>query len=77
MMAPVELSLTPSLYEDVYQRLPHLIYPSLSARATLRDSRSADHFEADRQLPSGVHFTPNKEQNKRTDNRYDETCGVI
>jgi hypothetical protein len=30
-----------------------------------------------RQLPSGVHFAPNKEQNKRTDNRHDETGGVI
>jgi hypothetical protein len=48
-----------------------------SARARLRVSRSADHFEADRQPPSGVHFAPNKEQNKRTDNRHDETVGVI
>jgi hypothetical protein len=69
----VKLSLTPSLFEDVFWRLRHLIYPSLSARARLRVSRSADHFEADRQLPSGVHFAPNKEQNKRTDNRHDET----
>jgi hypothetical protein len=29
------------------------------------------------QLPSGVHFAPNKEQTKRTDNRHDETGGVI
>src|SRR4030095_4448773 len=73
----VELSLTPSLCEDVFWRLPHLIYPSLSARSRLRVSRSADHFEADRRLPSRVHFAPNKEQNKRTDNRHDETGGVI
>jgi hypothetical protein len=47
------------------------------ARSRLRVSRSADHFEADRQLPSGVDFAPNKEQNKRTDNRHDETGGAI
>src|SRR5439155_27197965 len=73
----VELSLTPSLCEDVFSRLSHLIYPSLSARARLRVSRSADYFEAGRQLPSGVHFAPNKEQNKHTDNRHDEIGGVI
>ena len=71
----VELSLTPSLCEDVFWRLPHPVYPSLSARARLRVSRSADHFEADRQLPPEVHFAPNKEQNKRTDNRHDKPAG--
>jgi len=73
----VQTRLVPSICEDVFWRLRHLIYPSLSARAKLRVSRSADHFEADRQLPSGVHFAPNKEQNKRTDNRHDETGRVI
>jgi hypothetical protein len=73
----VELSLTPSLCEDVSGAYLTLSIRRFSARSKLRVSRSADHFEADRQLPSGVHSVPNKEQNKRTDNRHDETGGAI
>jgi hypothetical protein len=68
---------TPSLCEDVFWRLPHLIYPSLSARASCQFLETRMISKRIANCHQGFILPQIKEQNKRTDNRHDETGGVI